>query len=384
MSSEKYTAEIKFWRTPELVAKLLPYLDLETTLHLARSHGMTRSLLGSTSTWNKLVRGSCPFAEMHNFMEFPNPDLRTSIPPEMNMMLDVVKNLVAILKLMENPQEVLLMDLLDTICERFALGDVFVDVKDDPRTLPLLENIMEIYNRRHTQVSMGCPRHPDGHLIPLSGFLLLEEVEGAFGTTLQSLESVTGGTLIGATQLAVSSRVSRQKGLGVSLSNIEFELKNTNIVKSFKNLMQLRPALTHPIELEVLGSIGREGWEILEEALRIQPFQVRRLTVDATALSEGRNKVLHDIWDALEPAGFVYVLYCGGAIYERVEKQNGEEGWMELQEIINAVKGIDDDDDEEEEEDGTLDDDKDEYDGKDKEEEFGDLKEEELGPVHYK
>ena len=97
-----------------------------------------------------------------------------------------------------------------------------------------------------------------------------------------------------------------------------------------------------------------------------------------------RNKVLHDIWDALEPAGFVYVLYCGGAIYERVEKQNGEEGWMEMQEIINAVKGIDDDDDEEEEEDGTLDDDKDEYDGKDEEEEFGDLKEEELGPVHYK
>ena len=190
--------------------------------------------------------------------------------------------------------------------------------------------------------------------------------------------------MIGATQLAVSSRVSRQKGLGVSLSNIEFELKNTYIVKSFKNLMQLRPALTHPIELEVLGSIGREVWEILEEALRIQPFQVRRLTVDATALSEGRNKVLHDIWDALEPAGFVYVLYCGGAIYERVEKQNGEEAWMELQEIINAVKGIDDDDDEEEEEDGTLDDDKDEYDGKDKEEEFGDLKEEELGPVHYK
>ena len=117
-----------------------------------------------------------------------------------------------------------MLDLLDVICERFATDDVF---------------IQSIDHRDHTHVSVGCPRHPTGHLIQLSGFLLLEEVEAAFGTTLQSLESVRGGTLIGPTQLAVSSRISRQKGQGTTttLSSIEFEVKSGESVNSFKNLI---------------------------------------------------------------------------------------------------------------------------------------------------
>ena len=233
-------AEMKFWRTPELVENLLPHLNLKSTLALAQSHEMTRSLLQGTSIWNKLIRRNCPFAVKVKPSDLPNPDLRLSIPPEMQVKIAVVKSLVEILKLMEDPEGILLLDLLDVICERFATDDLFIQNSN---------------KRSHTHVSMGCPRHPDGHFIPLSAFLLLEEVEAAFGTTLQSLESVTGGTLIGPTQLTVSSRITRQKGLGIAttLSNIEFEVKCRESVNAFKNLMQLRPVLTQPIELEVLG-----------------------------------------------------------------------------------------------------------------------------------
>ena len=185
-----------FWRTPELVENLLPYLNLESTSALAKSHGMTRSLLQGTSIWNKLIRRNCPFAVKVKPSDLPNPDLRLSIPPAMQVKIAVVKLLVEILKLMEDPEEALLLDLLDLICKRFSIDDLFIHNSNQ---------------RSHTHVSMGCPRHPDGHFIPLSAFLLLEEVEAAFSTTLQSLESVTGGTLIGPTQLTVSSRITRQK-----------------------------------------------------------------------------------------------------------------------------------------------------------------------------
>ena len=194
-------AEMKFWRTPELVGKLLLHLNLESTLALAQSHQLTRSLLQGTSIWNKLIRRNCPFAVKVQPSDLPNPDLRLSIPPEMQVKIAVVKSLVEILKLMEDPEEALMLDLLDVICERFGTDDLFIQNSD---------------RHKHTHVSMGCPRHPDGHIIPLSAFLLLEEVEAAFSTTLQSLESVTGGTLIGPTQLAVTSRISRQKGEGTT------------------------------------------------------------------------------------------------------------------------------------------------------------------------
>ena len=198
-----------------MVEKLLPYLSLESTLALAQSHGMTRSLLQGSSIWNKLIRRNCPSAVKVKASDLPNPDLRLSIPPEMEKKINVVKNFVEVLNLLDDPQKALMLDLLEVICERFARDDEFNQ---------------NINQRNHTHVSMGCPRHPDGHLIPLSGFILLEEVEGAFGTTLHSLESVKGGTLIGPTQLALSSRISRQKEQGkTTLSNIALCVKQCNI-----------------------------------------------------------------------------------------------------------------------------------------------------------
>ena len=53
----KSEAAKKFWETPELVDKfLLPFLDLESTLHLAQVHELTRDILQGSFAWNQLIR----------------------------------------------------------------------------------------------------------------------------------------------------------------------------------------------------------------------------------------------------------------------------------------------------------------------------------------
>ena len=52
-----------FWRTPELVEKLLPFLDLETTKQLAKAHELTLLILGKAFIWNKLAKRTFPVDE---------------------------------------------------------------------------------------------------------------------------------------------------------------------------------------------------------------------------------------------------------------------------------------------------------------------------------
>ena len=58
--------------------------------------------------------------------------------------------------------------------------------------LPLLDLICESRpNQPHFScVHVTCPGHPEHHIVTLDAFLLLEEVEAAFGTTEQSIKSV--------------------------------------------------------------------------------------------------------------------------------------------------------------------------------------------------
>lgn len=61
------TAERQFRETPELVEKLLPYLDLTSTKHLAESHKLTRKILRKTFTWKKLIQKILPGDERVEF-----------------------------------------------------------------------------------------------------------------------------------------------------------------------------------------------------------------------------------------------------------------------------------------------------------------------------
>ena len=47
-----------FWRTPELVEKLVNFLDVESALLLAQSHELALKLVQEPSKWKKLIRQS--------------------------------------------------------------------------------------------------------------------------------------------------------------------------------------------------------------------------------------------------------------------------------------------------------------------------------------
>ena len=55
MSSQQSDAEKKFWGCPELVKHLLSFLDLRSTLHLAKEHQLSRKTLEDKHNWKKLV-----------------------------------------------------------------------------------------------------------------------------------------------------------------------------------------------------------------------------------------------------------------------------------------------------------------------------------------
>ena len=62
MSLDQEDPVIKFFRSSDLVEKILPYLDLASILHLAESKisCTIKILQETTSEWNKLVRRTLP------------------------------------------------------------------------------------------------------------------------------------------------------------------------------------------------------------------------------------------------------------------------------------------------------------------------------------
>ena len=143
----------KFLNIPELNERLISSLDPLSALRLLESRVIDKEILQkslSSKAWNKLMR-------------------HCSYDGEGLLEAEDVKNLVKILKLvkLEEPSKFLL-PLLDLICE------------SGPR--PSQPYASEVH--------VICPNHPEPHLVTPDAFLLLEEVEGAFGTAEQSIKSI--------------------------------------------------------------------------------------------------------------------------------------------------------------------------------------------------
>ena len=95
MSFGQSVAEKKFWEMPELVDRLLPFLDVESTLRHVKVHELTQKILQGSHAWKELIGRSC----------------LSNLPTESKEKMDVVKHLVAILKLTKAPKANML-DLL--------------------------------------------------------------------------------------------------------------------------------------------------------------------------------------------------------------------------------------------------------------------------------
>jgi len=192
-------AEEIFWNTPELVERLTMFLDPTSALCLAKAQVMKR----------KIFRESFS-SEVYTSLATQSSFGRSWRCNELNdKQRDDVRTLVEILKLVRPKQlRRFLHHLLDEICRRFPSQD---------------------WDEDWDEVEVICPCQEDTHKISLKGFQLLEkEVEGVFGTTVQSLKSVDYSRHP-RYLTAVASRMSRQAKVVASVSvheglDIEWDL----------------------------------------------------------------------------------------------------------------------------------------------------------------
>ena len=290
----------RFWATPELIEKLLPYIDLRSTMCLAQSHEMTQNVLEGTRVWNKLIKRICPIDRLNQ-----------------------VKDLVAIVKTLKDPEGHLL-DLLEEICESNPAPD-----RGD----------------RHIAVRMGCPGHPDPdfHVVSLAGFMLLEEVEGALGTNMQTVEVMGSNWLIdpfnSSNLSALGSRLSRQQEKLLYLQ-IDFKISSMLDAENFKAVMQACPMETVFLgSLEVDKNIGTKGWELVAEGVQLHPEVVGVVETSKEALDGGRKEDVRVIWDAIRPSGFWSMIHYTepGGPCENMRKDDGDAAWERLEHVVDVT-----------------------------------------------
>ena len=259
MDFEQLDADEKFWKTPELVERLVSMLGPLSTLCLVQSGLVDKEILQkglSLKAWSKLIGSS-------------------SYGGEGLLQKEDVRDLVRILHFLELEEPGrFLLPLLDLIC------------KSRPS---------------HRKVDMICPSHPDPHSITEEAFLLLEEVEGSFGTAEQSVDSITMYSLKEPLLSALSSRVVRQREMLTSVDCFYVFCWNgvNSSIEAFTTLLQAKKAYVEI--LDIGGAIGRDGVHALARSLKEKPNVtlplLGRIYILKQDLSEARREDIKDIWD---------------------------------------------------------------------------------------
>ena len=170
----------RFFQLPELVSKLLSFLDVKSILNLAKAHPPTIKILKNQSKmWKGLVN---KIIEPWDHEPWAVDGLDRDI-----------QHLKELLQMMGLPEE-LLLELLHAICGLHASHKYDV---------PYYEG----------EVVLNCPCHISHHSVAPTGFKILEAVEGALSSTIQKVERVSTSHLDVDMLRPLSARMKRQLGL---------------------------------------------------------------------------------------------------------------------------------------------------------------------------
>ena len=235
MAFAQSKAELVFWKMPELTERIVLLLDPLALLRLVQAGVLSRDVLKksvSTQAWNKLIK-------------------RGSYGEDGLQRMDV-KILVEVLKEIKEPGA-LLLPLLEAICEKFPSLKV-----------------------ERAKVLIRCPNHAEPHSVSSHGFLLLEDVEAAFGTAEQMIESLSSATFGEPMLSAAGSRMSRQQEPMTSISIFgKICLESKKSAQALDTLLKASQVKIGPhINVFVEGAIGEEGWRVLSRAMQLPSFQM--------------------------------------------------------------------------------------------------------------
>ena len=182
-------AEYNFWKNPELVEKLLFFLDPGSLKCLAGAHKLTLETLQRAPAWKKLLRRTFLYGKNR---------FRNETKLEEKALMANARALAEILRMAEHSKP-LELDLLHMICKRF----------------PPDKKVNSIVGTQLVTVRCSCNQT---HSVGPLGFLLLEEVEATLGSEKQSLVNVQIDQVDESLLVALSCRAKCRK----FLSNLTF------------------------------------------------------------------------------------------------------------------------------------------------------------------
>ena len=310
MDFGQLTVVEKFWKTPELVEKLVSKLDPLSTLRLIQSGVMDKDILKkglSLKAWSRIIS-------------------RSSYGGEGLLQMEDVKDLVKVLRFLELEEpSIFLLPLLDLIC----------------KSRPAIPGLWGIPSN---QVKMICPSHPDPHSITIEAFLMLEELEGSFGTAEQSVGSIKKFILNEPLLSALSSRVARQREMLTSVdSNHVFCWNGAAIsIEAFTTLLHAEKVDVK--NLDIGGAIGRDGWHALARSLKGKPnVRLGSVYILKQDLSEVRREDIKDIWDV---TGAIKVFNTENGVLSTNKKTllvahstfDWEGAWTRLEQVSNMTE----------------------------------------------
>ena len=310
------SASKKFWATPELVEMLFPHLDASSILELGKAHPPAIEILQGGLCWDKLIQRTCPDnTSTHYSDSLILREKKAEIVP-----------LIKLLALMEESQDYL-VSLLDLICTRFPINQ---------RRQYRVWQVGGVVSRPEG-VEVTTSSNNTSFKISSLGFLLLEEVEGTFGSSEQSVQWVGLRNLEGDMLFSLRSRVLRQPGVMIKMEVTDIICSNLQEAEDLLLLLQNCKRLTGPpywfYMLSIRGEPSAEAWAALVKAVKQLPgvldisdtgrAQCGISATRTTLLSAGRGD-LKVIWEAVRGAD---VMYSAGGLYGGRVYIEEDEGW---------------------------------------------------------
>ena len=214
---------------------------------------------------------------------------------------------------------------------------------EDPRLflLPLLDLIckgVSVFwcNRVH----IICPCPSEYHFVSIEALLLLEEVEGAFGTAVQSIKTITTLRNLEEPVLsAISSRMSHQQAETENIKCFEVIIKDRGSVEAFITLLQAQKVGFS--NLTVSGAIGEEGWKRLAGALKGKVnVELWWVLISRQDSKEVRMEDMRDIWEFRGGEKGIGVVNTKNdrRLFVAKSEYDWEQAWARLQQISEMTE----------------------------------------------
>ena len=369
MEPRQEDAEKKFWRTPDLIETLLPFLDANSTLALVKVLPLALDIVQMKTMWIKLVERTCPYDKSDGsvscfcFCQCGCCGCGAKLLEKQRAkQIKELIPLVEILKLMSEDTKPRLSELLHLICRRFPPGEDSDDWPEEPDdgtderddwteetddeteesedeteesgdetedsddktedsdddTEEFDEETEEFDDETEDEeepddwreesddgtavkdefIQVICTqRNHTSHEVSPHGFLLLEAVEGAMGTTVQVVERVVRHFPKEIELIALEARLLRQRDLGVEtrVDSHQLTVDSMEGARAMKALMQ--HCHTANIRyLKITADIGIEGWREVSEAISFKEVELSLRTKSKNCLASARTEDLTSMW----------------------------------------------------------------------------------------